>query len=86
MDSVLPNRTMVSGFKIGKTQSSMPAHGPKMEMRGRSRHTDQARVPRSPRSSGDTRIPGGARSPWAPQEEMQDWGAWVTHRQQKSRK
>lgn len=35
--------------------------------RGSSRHTEQANVLRSPRSSGDTRIPGGARPTWAPQ-------------------
>lgn len=76
MDSVLPNRSMVSGLEIRKTQRHMPAHRPKMEAnpkRGRSRHTDQARVPWSPRNSGDTRVPGGARSTWAPREEMQAW-------------
>ena len=74
MDSVLPNRSMVSGLEIRETQRHMPAHGPKMEAnlkRGRSRHTDQARVPQSPRSSGDTRVPGGARPTRAPREEVQ---------------
>ena len=76
MDSVLPNRSMVSGLEIRETQKHMPAHGPKMEAnakRGRSRHTDQARVPWSPRSSGDTRVSGGARPTRAPGEEMQAW-------------
>lgn len=74
MDSVLPNRSMVSGLEIRETQRHMPAHGPKMEAnpkRGRSRHTDQARVLQSPRSSSDTRVPGGARPTRAPREEVQ---------------
>lgn len=77
MDSVLPNRTMVSGFEIGKTQRGMPAHGPKMEKRQLQAHRASQRpaVSQEQRRHQDS---GWSQAHMGTTEEMHDWGTRVT--------